>query len=304
MNKNLMALAMFGTLTALPAISHAAQTDVKTDEKVVLSETKQENDNPGKLRANFKRLGLEVTSTSVKNGDLYQNSPVSSLSSDSETLVSTVLDFALEYEKDKYRWDNSIYTKYGRKKSKTTTGKSKVDEKDDEIRFESDYTYKLWKYDNADIGPFANLGYQTEWTRNKNSDRTQIARGKTGIKLFNGKNFSNLYIAAVGEYDMTYETDIKKAAIEIGATAKFPVRDGVNFEVDGYYRNYVSHSDYIYEDFKYDLNLVGRMNVKITNTLTIAPFTSYRYAESRGAGKAGSNFTIGLSGLYTNIFNL
>lgn len=297
MKNKLIYSLVFGAFV-LPKIVLAQSTEI------VAPVEEKEVEKSGELRANFKRIAIEASSTSVKNGEKYENSPVSSLSADSKTVLAGVFDFAIEYEQEKYRWDNIIYTKYSREKTKAINEVSEVDKKDDEIRFETDYTRKIWKYNDADFGPFINAGYQTEWSKDDSSPKTSIARGKAGLKLFNGKHFSSLYIAGVGEHDMTYATDISKVAIEIGEVAKFPLREGVNFQVEGYYRVYVHYSDYAYEDFKYDLNLVSRMDVKLNDTLSLAPFISYRYAESRGAGVAGSNFMIGISGVYSDMFKM
>ena len=55
-----------------------------------------EENNKNGLRANFKRVALEMSSTSVSNAEEYQNSPNSQLSADSETVIKGVFDFVLE----------------------------------------------------------------------------------------------------------------------------------------------------------------------------------------------------------------
>ncbi|MDR1694983.1 MAG: hypothetical protein LBR70_07345 [Lactobacillaceae bacterium] len=257
------------------------------------------------LRANFKRISLDLSSTEVKNADLYQNSSVSALSADGESIVKGVFDFALEYQKADSRWDNSLYMIYGKKKTKPYDGPNITNKSDDQILLTTDYAHGIWNYHEAKVGPFVNLGYETNFTTENGAARRKIFRGKTGLKLFDGKYFSDLYIAAVGEYDMTYD-DNSKFGAEIGMKAKFPVRDGVDFEVNGYYREYLAYSKYEYEDLKYDLNAEVRMNVLIVDDwkLSLSPFAKYRMAESRGAGKAGSNFSIGISLMFNDIYNI
>lgn len=255
-------------------------------------------------RLNFRRVALDVTSTEVKNADKYQDSPVTSLSSDSETIIKGVFDGVLEYEQPKYQWNNSLFMEYGKKTIKKADGEKTRNENADEILFTSDYTRKVWKYKEADVGPFGSLGYQTEFTDNEDSPRMKVLRGKGGIKLFNGKYIKELYVAGVGEHDMTYSDEVNKFAAEIGTRMEYPLREGVKFQLEGYYRDYISYSEYIGTDLKYDLNVTGRMDVKLFDSISLAPFASYRMAESREAGEVGSNFTIGLSLTYSDLFNL
>lgn len=260
------------------------------------------------LRLNVKRIALDFSNTSVKNSEQYQKSSVSALNSDSQSHIKGVADVALEYEQPTYQWTNSLYAAYGRTKVKALNKPETTNENEDQILVATDMAYKMWQYDGAFeqgmVGPFTNFGYQTEFTANDGAPKTQIVRNKTGIKFFNGKYFSNLYAAGVTEYDMTYSEKTTKFALEVGAQAKFPLREGVEFELDGYYRDYVYYSSYVGEDLKYDLNLVGRMNVKVIDDFALSPFVSYRYAQSRQAQDAGSNVMIGLSVAYGNIFKL
>lgn len=80
----------------------------------------EDNENNG-LRANFRRVALEMSSTSVSHAEQYQNSPNTQLSSDSETLFKGVFDFILEYEQPDYQWNNSVYMEYGKTRLKKPT---------------------------------------------------------------------------------------------------------------------------------------------------------------------------------------
>jgi len=255
-------------------------------------------------QANFRRVALEMSSTSVSNAELYQDSPNTQLSSDSETLFKGVFDFALEYGQPKYQWNNSIYLEYGKTKLKKADGTTSSSENADKILLTSDYARKMWKYREADVGPFASIGYQTEFTANNDAPRNKTLRGKGGIKLFNGAQIKELYAALVEELDMTYSRSDTKTAGEVGIRAEYPLRDGIKFQIDSYYRRYFIYSRYVGTDFKYEFNLTGRMDVQIHDELSIAPYLSYFEAQSREASKSGSNFMIGLSFNFSDIYRL
>ena len=257
----------------------------------------------GELRANFKRVALEMSSTSVDNAEQYQNSPNSQLSADSETVIKGVFDFALEYEKADWQWNNSVYAEYGKTTLKPAEGEKSSTENADKILLTSDYNRKMWKYEDADVGPFASLGYQTEFTANTDAPRTKTFRAKEGIKIFNGKNVKELYVAPVQELDLTYSSDTK-LAYEIGFKGEYPLREGVKFQIESYFRDYVYYSTYRGTDFEYEFNLTSRMDVKLNNTLSLAPYITYFRAQDRQSDVAGSNFMIGLSLAYSDVFNL
>lgn len=257
----------------------------------------------GELRANFKHVALEMSSTSVDNAEQYQNSPNSQLSADSETVIKGVFDFALEYEKADWQWNNSVYAEYGKTTLKPAEGEKSSTENADKILLTSDYNRKMWKYEDADVGPFASLGYQTEFTANNDAPRTKTFRAKEGIKMFNGKNVKELYVAPVQELDLTYSSDTK-LAYEIGFKGEYPLREGVKFQIESYFRDYVYYSTYRGTDFEYEFNLTSRMDVKLNNTLSLAPYITYFRAQDRQSDVAGSNFMIGLSLAYSDVFNL
>ncbi len=263
-------------------------------------------DAPGTWKANFRRIAIEFSNTSVSHAQEYENSPISELSADSQMQVDGVFDFALEYTDPQLSWDNRLFMEYGKTKIKKADGERTSNENADQILLTTDIAQKRWRWDTAkaDVGPFANLGFQTEFTANQDAPRNKVARLKGGIKAFQGTYIEDLYAAMVGEADFTYSPTNMKSAWEVGFRAKYPVREGVAFSGEGYFRDYLTYSHYEGTDLKYDLNVKVRMDVNITKTLMIAPYVSYRLAQSREASVTGSNFMIGLSFAYSDIFDL
>ncbi len=265
----------------------------------------QETETPKSLwRANIRRAALDISSASVGNAEEYKNSPNSKLSADGEEVVKGVFDFVLQRESDNSRWDNGIYAEYGKTTLKPAEGEKSKTENADKILISTDYTEKLWKWQEADVGPFASLGYQTEFTKSDDAPLTKVFRGKVGIKALNGTFFDEIYAAMVEDWDMTYDEDIQKTATEIGGRWKYNLRDGVDFKLEGYYRYYFAFSKYEATDFDYELNFTGRMDVEMKNSFKLSPFVQYFRAKARGADKDGDNLLIGVSVGYTNIFDL
>ncbi len=261
-------------------------------------------DTPSTLKANFRRIALEFSNTSVSHAEEYQDSPISEFNADSEMQINGVFDFVLEYQQNHFTWNNGLYMEYGKTKIKKANGEKTSNEDADEILVTTDLAQKLWKVQTADLGPFASIGFQTEFTANQDAPRNKVARLKGGLKLFNGQYLEELYIAMVGESDFTYSPTNYKSAAEIGFRANYPIREGVKFAAEGYFRPYFSFSQYEATDLKYDLNVKARMDVSITQTLALAPYVSYRLGKARGASVTGSNFMIGLSFQYADLFHI
>ena len=267
----------------------------------------ESSQNLSNLRANFRRVALEMASTEVQNGEYYADNPNSKLSADSQTMIKGVFDFVLEYEQPEWQWNNSLFAEYGRTKIRPAHGENTTSEDADKILLSSDYNRKMWRFeaDNADIGPFASVAYQTEFKPNKPAPRQKVFRGKTGMKIFNGNIIKELYAAAVAEYDITYsERKNTKSAYEIGWRTEYVQSEQVKFQFEGYFRDYLSYSEYVYTDLKYELSAIARMDVKILNNFSLAPYIQYFQGEARGVGKTGSNFMIGLSFAYSELFGL
>lgn len=255
--------------------------------------------------ANLKKAALQLTSTQVKNSKEYKDSPNSELSGDSETVVKGVFDFALTKEAENYKWDNGLFMEYGKTKLKPADGPNVENETADKILLSTDYARKMWQYWGAYVGPFGNLAYQTEFDPNDGAPRTKIFRGTGGLKMFDGKYIKNLYVAGVGEYDMTYSHDkTTKAAYEIGMKAEYPLREGIVFNFDSYWRDYVAYSSYNPTDFEYELSVKADMMVDIYQGLAIGPFIQYFQADDRGSNKYGSSTIIGVEGSFGGSWGL
>ena len=255
-------------------------------------------------RAKLNKASLELTSTEVKNAREYRNSPNSRLNSDSEDVTKGVLDFAMEYNQPEYLWTNSVFAEYGKTKLKPVDGPDVISENSDKILLSTDYARKVWRYWDADVGPFVNLAYQTEFEPNDNAPRTKIIRGMAGIKMFEGPYIKSLYAAGFGEYDFTYSDEVTKYGAEIGLKAEYPLREGVKFDVDTYLREYIDYSRYQATDFKYEVDFTGRMMVDVYKNFAFGPYIEYFRAKDRGSDKYGSSTIIGVAVDYSGMWNL
>lgn len=288
MKKNLC-LAVGGAIlcAALPAMAEtSAPAAAETSEKAAFPEKAVAQ--AASLKANIKRIAVEYLEHSVTNKD-DPNYP-DSYNADEQHNISGVFDGNLTYDRSTMVWVNGLYAIYG--KSKTTeNGVTTENENDDEILLYTDYTHKVWHLEQGIVGPFAYLGYETEFT-DFNLDgtdyRTKILRAKTGLKLYDGTNFKQLYIALVEEDDMTYKNDNMKTGAEIGYEFHYPLNPNTTFVSEGYYRHFFSYSQKEATDFKYKLSTDNRIETKLVGDLYLAPFYNYELAETRARRVPGT----------------
>ena len=264
----------------------------------------QEVTEEGSLTANIKRIAIEYMEHSVTNKE-DPNYP-DSYNSDEKSNIGGVFDANLTYELSNMVWVNGIFAEYA--KSETTEdGVTSESEDKDEILLYTDYTHKMWNLEQGIVGPFAYLGYETEFTTfdlNGKDYRTEILRAKVGVKIYESKYFKQLYIAGVEEIDMTYEDNNIKNGAEIGYEINLPINPQTNFVSSGYYRRFFSSSEKEPTDFEYKMALNNRIETKLTGDLYLAPFYNYELAQTRGANSSRAQSTFGLSLTYNKSFDL
>lgn len=256
------------------------------------------------LKANIKRAAFEYLEHSVTN----RNDPnyPDSYNADEERTIGGVFDGNLTYDRTNMVWVNGLYMDYAKAKT-TEKNVTTENEQNDEILLYTDYTHKVWQLEQGGVGPFAYLGYETEFTTfelNNTDYRTKILRAKGGLKLYDGTYFKQLYIALVEEDDMTYNTDNMKTGAEIGYEFNYPLNPSTSFVSEGYYRHFFSYSKKEPTDFEYKLELNNRIETKLTGDLYLAPFYNYELAETRGAKSARAQSTFGISLSYNKSFDL
>lgn len=256
-----------------------------------------------KFDLNIRRIGVDWSKTQIGHAAEYADSPVSAFTATSQDWFVGVFDTALEYGFDRFRWDNSLFMTYGKTTLKPYDAPKTTDEKADKILFTSDLSYAVWDWENVKLGPIVRAEYESEFVGNPHIRK--IIRPSAGIALFDHKIFKTLYTTAVYENDFT-DTDnpVSKLALEAGWRAEYEIREGVKFNSDGYYREYLDYSRYVATDFRRDLSVNARLDTNLWGDFTFGPYVNYRRALAREAEHYGSNTTVGLSFNYINKFNL
>ena len=255
-----------------------------------------------KFNLNVRRIGFDWSNTSISNAGEYQNSTVAALKASGQENIKGVFDVALEYGFERFRWDNSVFMEYGKQTLKPYNEEKTVDESADKILLSSDLAYAWLDMGTFKLGPIARVQYETEFA---GDPRRKIVRPSAGFSLFDNAIIKSLYVMGAYEYDFTYsDAKVNKSLIEAGWRLEYEIRDGVKFASDGYYRNYLSFSQYVGEDLRHDFMANVRFDTNLWNDFTFGPYVQYRRAHSRGAERAGANTSVGVSFSYMHNFDL
>lgn len=253
------------------------------------------------------KLAVDITSTEVKHAQDYQGFSDARLTSDSQTSVRGAWDSIADYHAQHFVWTNELLMDYGRTKLRPVDGEALTNENADRILFQTGYTQRLWKVEDFlggfEIGPFADVAYETEFTKPKDAPRKRVLRGMAGVKLFDGKYLKSLHAAIVGERDFTYEPYASKLAWEAGFKLELPVREGVTFKWDTLFRDYLDTTKKHYTDLDWEFETDARLDVALYKNLYVAPFISYYTAKGKYIKARGENVYIGVSFSFSHIFS-
>ncbi len=257
------------------------------------------------LVLNIRRIGLDLSQTSVQNAAEYSDSPIAALTAANQEFIKGVTDVALEYQHGRLDWDNSVFMEYGRTKLQPYNDVATSNENADKILLSSDLSYACWESSGFKFGPTGRGQYETEFTANGDAPRQNIARANTGLAVFDHDIVKDLHVSAVYEYDFTYSDNVvNKLAAELGWRLEYEIREGVKLSTNGYYREYLSYSNYVGTDLERDLSAVLRLDTNLWGSFTLGPYVQYRLAKSREADVYGSNMILGISFNYITSFDL
>ena len=255
----------------------------------------------------LKKLAFDFTSTEVKHANEYQGFADARLTSDSQTAVRGSWDSIADYHAQHYLWTNQLLMDYGRTKIRPVQGDVLKNENADNILFTTGYTQRVWKVEDFlggfEAGPFATVGYETEFTKPDNAPRRRILRGTAGAKMFEGKYLKELYAAFVAERDYTYKPYATKTAWEAGIKLEAPVREGVTFKCGALFRDYLDSTQKHPTDLDWEASADARLDVQVYKNLYVAPFISYYTAKGKYINDRGENVYIGVSLSFSHVFS-
>lgn len=257
-------------------------------------------------QVDLKRVALDLSSTTVRHGEDYQEFPNAKLTADSQNVVKGHLDLTGDYFAEHFVWGNELLMNYGKTTLKPANGKKVTNEDADQILFTSSYTQRMWKNEDFwggfEAGPYGALSYETEFNSQADSRLEKVLRAEAGLKIFEGKYIKNLFISGFVEDDFTYKPSSQKYGWQTGFEINQPIREGVKAVYKGLYRDYLHITRKEPIDLDYELTLEARLDVAVWNELVIAPFIQYYTAQGRAVANRGENLFVGVTFSFSHLF--
>ena len=161
-------------------------------------------DDGRELYLDIRRIGLDLSKTSVRNANDYQDSPITALRADDQEFIKGVWDTALEYKVGDLSWNNGLFMEYGKTTIQPHDGDRITNENADKFLLSSDLAWARWHLGDLKFGPLARAAYQTEFVRNPGAPRFNVVRVNAGLSLFDHPVVKSLYVTGLYEYDFTY----------------------------------------------------------------------------------------------------
>ena len=261
---------------------------------------------PSAWHLELRDLSLQLTSTDVNNSQYYQGYSNPRLTADSQTLIQGNFDLLSTYDRERLQWANNLLMKYGQITIKPVGEEKTKNTSVDKILLTTDFTHKMFTVEDFMggfvAGPFLSAGYETEFTKDNDTPRYKVARGKAGMRLFEGKYLKDLYAAAVVEYDFTYPEEVTKYAWEAGFRIEQPVNEKSKAIYTAMIRDFFHFDNPSVNNFSYELELDARLNTEIMKDLAIAPFINYYQAKGVNNDKTGSNLYVGVAISFKKLF--
>ena len=258
------------------------------------------------VRLNLRKLAMRFSDAQVSNSDVYTGFSNAKLNSNSQMLVEGALDFYVEYFLNNFRWDNGVSASYGKVTIFPSAGGSVTNESADDLLFQSELVYKKYKVDNFMggflAGPFLSLAYDTEFSPQPQAATQKIIRAKGGLKLYQGANIKDLYLAGVSEQDYTYAPSRRKYAWETGFQVEHYPVPNIKMKYLGGYRNFFRNSTDLPTDLLYELQLNASAEIDFIGNLKLAPYFDFYQARGKFTDVAGRNVTFGFSLTYSFIY--
>ncbi len=267
-------------------------TDIKKDVKDLLLDSDKRG-----WEITLKHLALNFSSTSIKQQKAYESFSDTRLKGDSQIIAETSALLHGNYYAKNFVFFNTIYGEYGRNIIYPQAEKKIDNTTLDRILFATDYTQKVWFFEQLfggfDMGPYTQLSYQTQFA--KINQRTHIVRLNAGIKLFNGSVIKNFYLSLFSEQDFTYANSMHNFGLNFGLNIQYELNKHVKLLNYLNFRQYfINHSSSQYNP-QSELEFNTKIQTALFKNFSIAPYLSLYLLKGRLITKPAINFMLGIS---------
>ncbi|PAF43677.1 hypothetical protein [Helicobacter sp. 11S02629-2] len=246
----------------------------------------------------LEKISLNFSQTSLNNQREYASFRDTNLTGFSQLVVQEYFKFNIDYHARYFVVFNYLKTDYG-VTFLNQAKKTIMNETRDSVVLASDYTQRIAKLnlwvDKLEIGPFAKLSFQTEFTPSTPSGRMRILNLSSGIKLFEGKYIDNVYVSLFGEQNFTESNAYEGFGWQGGFELKYKINDKVNLLSHFSFKDYILNTAQPSFNPKYQLSADITIDSILFGNLAVSPFLRFYMLKGRYIKDIGSNLLLGVS---------
>lgn len=260
-------------------------------------------------RLNLRDLSLQMSDTGVSNTENFSQVSDSRLRTDGQTHLQGSGKIFSEFYSGNLRFDSGLSADYGKTTLRPKNQPRIETENMDRLLIESEIKHQFLRYNGflgpMVLGPFFNLAYDTEFTRQPGLPIRKIVRGRTGLKLFEGAYVRELYTGLVTEQEYTYNPARTRYAAEAGFGVNMLLPGtALTLAADGNYRNFARSGSDTAADLKQRLEFNLKLSTKLYGDVMISPFFNFFLATDKVASGTATNIMTGFSLNYARLFKL
>ncbi|HBB67935.1 MAG: hypothetical protein A2X28_06210 [Elusimicrobia bacterium GWA2_56_46] len=260
-------------------------------------------------RLNLRDISLQLSDTGVRHTENFSQVSDSRLRTSGQTYFQGSGKLFSEFYSGNLRFDSGVSADYGRITLRPKDQPRTETESVDQLLIENELKHQFLRYNGflgpMVLGPFLNLAYDTEFTRQPGLPKRKIVRGRAGLKLFEGAYIRELYTGLVTEQEYTYNPARTKYAAEVGFGMNMPLPGtALILTADGNYRNFARSRFDTAADLKQRLELNFKLSTRLYGDIMISPFFNFFLATGKLASGTATNIMTGFSLNYSRLFKL
>lgn len=258
-------------------------------------------------RVNLRELSMQFANTQVQNNDGFAQVRDARVQAIGQIVTQAGAKLFSEFYWNRMRWDTGVSADYGRVTLKPKGIAPIVNVIKDSLVFETELRHRSLFLEKgrtrASLGPFANVAYDTQFTKPDDIPKREVVRGKIGLKLFDGSRLKEFYAGPALQTDYSFPTPYTQSGYAAGLRWDSPIpKTPVHLRVDVSYLEFFPSRRDTAADLRRTLDVTAKMRVPFFGNLNLSPFVSYYLFEGKTVKATGYNILFGFALDYSRLW--
>lgn len=253
-------------------------------------------------RINLREFALQFANTKVENAQPFSQVKDARIQSVDQVLTQGSARLFSELSWGRLRWDVGATGEYGRITLQPRGLPEIVNETQDQLVLETELRHKTWRPPGqGGLGPFANVAYDTEFTRPDLIPKRQLVRYRLGLKLSEGARLKEASLGPAAETDNSAAPARTHGGWAASLALEAPVGTSLARLEGSYLELFPTRHDSL-QDLRRRLRARASLAVPLVGNLTLNPFVDFYLIEGLAFRSTGRNLLFGLSLAYSRLW--